>query len=130
MSEWLESFRTTKTMWLPPVASSRTRWAMYTPETAVVGTVHDADTAQFPQSISPVGCVSVRQAGWVCGSVADGLQPRGHLPGAVALVVAQPKDVDVVRSSHGVLILNRTVSPGLTLIDGGEALDRRSTRLR
>jgi hypothetical protein len=27
---------------------------MYTPETAVLGTVHDLDTAQLPQSTSPV----------------------------------------------------------------------------
>ena len=84
MSEWLASFRTTNTMWLPPAASSRTRCAMYTPETAVVGTVHDADTAQFPQSIRPVGCESVRHAGWVCGNDADGLSPaatfRAPLP--------------------------------------------------
>ena len=59
----------------PPV-SSRTRWATYTPETAVVGTVHDADTAQFPQSIRPVGCGSVRHAGWVCGSDATASAPR------------------------------------------------------
>ncbi len=37
------------------------------------GTVHEADTAQLPQSISPVGRVlSFMHAGWVCGSVAVG----------------------------------------------------------
>ena len=35
-------------------------------------TVHEADTAQLPQSIRPVGAVSFRHAGWVCGSVAVG----------------------------------------------------------
>ena len=54
------------------LASSRTRCAMYMPDTAVLGTVHDADTPQLPQSISPVE-ESVRHAGWVCGSVAVGL---------------------------------------------------------
>jgi hypothetical protein len=38
---------------------------------ALVGTSHDADTAQVPQSISPV-VASFRQAGWFCGSAADG----------------------------------------------------------
>ena len=52
--------------------SLRTRWATYTPDTAVDGTAHEADTAQFPQSMSPVRRVSLRHAGWVCGSVADG----------------------------------------------------------
>ena len=57
---------------LPP-PSSRTRWAMYKPDTAVDGTAHEADTAQLPQSMSPVGrgC-RCWQAGWVCGSVAVG----------------------------------------------------------
>jgi hypothetical protein len=57
---------------------------MYTPETAVDGTVHDADTAQFPQSIRPVGLGSLRHVGWDCGRVADGLNPdatfRAPLP--------------------------------------------------
>jgi hypothetical protein len=42
------------------------------PETASIGTLHDADAAQLPQSIRPVAG-SVRQAGWDCGSVAVGL---------------------------------------------------------
>jgi hypothetical protein len=49
----------------------------------VDGTVHDAETAQFPQSISPVDAV-VWQAGWVWGSVAVGRMPdcwsRAPLP--------------------------------------------------
>ncbi len=41
------------------------------PDTAVVGTVQEADTAQFPQSVSPV-VASLRQLGWVWGRWADG----------------------------------------------------------
>jgi hypothetical protein len=37
---------------------------MYTPETAVLGTVHDLDTAQLPQSMRPVE-EKVWHAGWV-----------------------------------------------------------------
>ena len=33
--------------------------------------LQEAETAQFPQSIKPVTW-SVKQAGWVCGRVADG----------------------------------------------------------
>jgi len=47
---------------------------MYRPETASLGTVHDADVAQLPQSTSPVD-EFVRQEGWVCGSVAEGFRP-------------------------------------------------------
>ena len=72
MSEWLASLRTTNGMRLLPPVSLRTRWAMYKPDTAVLGTVHEADTAQLPQSMSPVGAVSFMHAGWVCGSVAVG----------------------------------------------------------
>ena len=81
------SLRTTKTMWLlsPAIglASSRTRWAMYTPETALDGTVHEADTAQLPQSISPVEDWVIH-AGWLWGRVTDGRIPawtiRAPLP--------------------------------------------------
>ena len=57
-----------------PLPSSRTKWAMYKPDTALDGTVHDADTAQLPQSMSPVGGVEVsfRQSGCVCGSATVG----------------------------------------------------------
>jgi hypothetical protein len=44
---------------------------MYTPDTALLGTVHDADTPQFPQSINPFE-ESVKHVGWVCGNDADG----------------------------------------------------------
>ncbi len=43
---------------------------MYKPDTAVLGTVHDADTAQLPQSTSPVGAVSFLHGGL-------GLRQRG-----------------------------------------------------
>ena len=73
MSEWLASLRTTNGMMLLLLLLSlRTRWARYKPDTAVVGTVHEADTAQLPQSISPVPAGPLRQAGWVCGSEAVG----------------------------------------------------------
>ena len=53
-------------------ASSRTRCARYKPDTASDGTVHEADTAQLPQSMRPVGALSFWHAGWDCGSVAVG----------------------------------------------------------
>ena len=42
------------------------------PETASAGTAQEAETAQLPQSTSPVAA-SVRQAGWFCGSEAEGV---------------------------------------------------------
>ena len=63
-AEWLESFATTNGIWLFSPAADRTsctRCAMWTPETARVGTVQLADTPQLPQSISPV-VESVRHA--------------------------------------------------------------------
>ena len=41
------------------------------PEVAVAGTLHDADTAQLPQSTRPV-LTSDRHCGWLCGSVTEG----------------------------------------------------------
>ena len=76
MSEWLASLRTTNGMRLLPPVSLRTRWAMYRPDTAVLGTAHEADTAQLPQSMSPVGAVSFLHAGWDCGSEAVGSIPE------------------------------------------------------
>ncbi len=70
-AEWLASLRMTNGIWLSSVLSSRTRWAMKTPDTVLVGTVHEADTAQLPQSVSPV-VASFRQAGCDCGSDTDG----------------------------------------------------------
>ena len=73
MSEWLASLRTTNGMMLLLLLLSlRTRWARYKPDTALGGTVHEADTAQLPQSMSPVPVGPLRQDGWVCGSVAVG----------------------------------------------------------
>ena len=72
MSEWLASSRTTNGIRLSPAVSSRTRCARYKPDTASDGTVHEADTAQLPQSMRPVGALSFWHAGWDCGSVAVG----------------------------------------------------------
>ena len=46
--------------------------AMYTPETTVLGTAHEADTPQLPRSTRLVA-EAVRQLGWFCGSDADGV---------------------------------------------------------
>ena len=43
---------------------------MYTPDTAVLGTVHDAEIPQLPQSIRPVDA-SVWHAGWLCGNAVE-----------------------------------------------------------
>ena len=79
MSEWLASLRTTNGMRLSPPVSLRTRWARYKPDTALLGTVHEADTAQLPQSMSPVAAVSFLHAGWDCGSEAVGSIPETTL---------------------------------------------------
>jgi hypothetical protein len=42
------------------------------PDTASAGTAHEAETAQLPQSISPVAAL-VRQFGWVWGRLAEGV---------------------------------------------------------
>ncbi len=42
------------------------------PETASDGTAHEADPDQLPQSTKPV-LESVRQFGWFCGRLAEGL---------------------------------------------------------
>ena len=54
MSERDVSSRTTNGTSEPSPLSLRTRCATYTPDTAVDGTVHDADVDQFPQSTRPV----------------------------------------------------------------------------
>jgi len=41
------------------------------PDTAEAGTAQEADTPQLPQSMRPLEFV--RQAGWFCGRLADGL---------------------------------------------------------
>ena len=89
--------------------------------------VHARDTASSAPSTTPTrpSCRSrsarsaASRSGTRAGSAAASLtacSPADHLPGTVALVVAQPQDVDVVVVA-GVLILNCTVSPGFTLID-------------
>ena len=88
------------------------------------GTAHDAETAQLPQSISPVAAsASGRPAGSAAG-VADGVD-RGDLARAVAAVVAHPVDVEAVGRSQSVLTLKLTVWPLVDADVGGEALDAR-----
>ena len=41
------------------------------PDTAEAGAAHEADTAQLPQSTRPLEFV--RQAGWLCARLADGV---------------------------------------------------------
>ena len=81
----------------------------------MLGTVHCADTPQLPQSISPVE-EFVRHAGCFWGSSPVGLMFDAIEPGAVAAVVAEPQDFDVI-GGGGVLILKDSVSPTLTLIE-------------
>ena len=96
MSEWLASLRTTNTMWLPPrgVVAHQVR------------DVHARDRGRRhrPRRRHPP-VPAVDQTGRLRVGQARGLglrqrrrrpQPRRHLPGTVALVVAQPKDVEVV----------------------------------
>lgn len=69
MSLWLESSRTMNGIsFCPAVPSWRVSLAMYTPETASVGTVHDAETDQLPASTIPVAA-SRKGFGWVCTPV-------------------------------------------------------------
>ena len=53
-------------MWLWPPLSSRVSTARYTPDTAVLGTVQEADCDQLPQSKFWVDA-SDRQVGWLAG---------------------------------------------------------------
>src|SRR5215475_16034350 len=116
MSEWLESLRTTNGMRLLPPVSLRTKWAMYKPDTALLGTAHEADTAQLPQSMSPVGAVSFLHAGWDCGSVAVGSMLATTL--RAPLPWYQPmRRMSMWYLVDGVLILKLMVCPGVTLID-------------
>src|SRR5215813_15374412 len=117
MSEWLVSLRTTNGMRLPfpVVVSSRFRCARYNPDTAVDGTAHEADTAQLPQSMSPVDAVSFLHVGWDCGSVAVGCMPLTTL--VAPMPWYQPtRKMSMWYLVDGVLILNDTVCPGVTLI--------------
>src|SRR5262249_30841727 len=117
MSEWLVSLRTTNGMRLPfpVVVSSRFRCARYNPDTAVDGTAHEADTAQLPQSMRPVDAVSFLHVGWDCGSVAVGCMPLTTL--VAPMPWYQPtRNMSMWYLVDGVLILNDTVCPGVTLI--------------
>ena len=92
------------------------------PETASAGTVQEADSAQLPQSISPVAD-SLRQAGCDCGRDAEGWTVA-TLRAPSAAVVAHPVDVEAVVAGGRIdLEVDR-----LPLIDadvGGKALDVR-----
>ena len=69
----LPSLRTTNMQRFPTeVESSGSKLATYTPEVAVAGIVHDADTAQLSQWTRPV-TVSTTGSGCDCGSATDGL---------------------------------------------------------
>ena len=97
MSEWLASLRTTNRIWLPPSVGrvvahqvgdvdARDRGGRDRPRR------RDAPVAAVDQT----GRGVVWQAGWVWGSVAVGLMPGLDDAGAVAPVVAEAEDVDVV----------------------------------
>ena len=95
------------------------------PETALAGTAHEAETAQLPQSISPVRC-SVRQSGWFCGSVTEG-ETVATLRAPMPAVVAHAIDVETVAGGNSVDL----EEDRLALIDadvGGESLNRRVAR--
>ena len=92
------------------------------PETASAGTAQDADTAQLPQSTSPVA--GVVEAGRLGLGQRRRRLDRRDLARAVAAVVAHPVDVEAVVGRVGVDL----EVDGLALVDadvGGEALDVR-----
>ena len=110
------SLRTTNGMRLLPPVSLRTRCARYRPDTAVLGTAQEADTAQLPQSMSPVGPVSFLHAGWDCGSEAVGSMLETTL--RAPLPWYQPiRRMSMWYELAGVLILKFSVCPAFTLID-------------
>ena len=95
------------------------------PETAFAGTAQEADSAQLPQSMSPVARV-VQAGGLILGQARRRLD-RGDLAGAVAPVVAHPVDVEAVVGRVGVHL----EVDGLAVVDadvGGEPLDVRVAR--
>jgi hypothetical protein len=85
------------------------------PETASLGTVHEAEALQFPQSINPVE-ESVRQAGWAWGRAA-----LGRMPAATFLAPSPPYQPSLRMSMwyalDGVFTLKLMVWPTSTLID-------------
>ena len=95
------------------------------PDTASLGTVHDALSDQLPQSTSPV-LDSVRQLGW---SETDVGWIVAILAGTVAAVVAHAVDVEPVGARGGVdLEPDRAALVNAHI--GGEALDRCAARRR
>ena len=83
------------------------------PETAVAGTAQEPETAQLPQSMSPV--VGLAQARRLVLRQGGRRQHRGDLARAGAAVVAQAVDVEAIAGGV-VSTLNCTVLPRLTLI--------------
>ena len=118
MAEWLASLRTTNGIWLSP--------------SGILGVVADqmgdvdagdGVAGHGPRRRNaPVAAVDQPSRGvGVTGRLVlrkrhRGLDVGGDLAGAIAAVVAEPEDVDVILVD-GVLILNETVWPTLTLID-------------
>ena len=94
------------------------------PDTAVAGTAHDADSAQFPQSIRPVerlvsaGRLRLRQR-------RGRRQVSRDQPGSQALVVAHPVDIQPIRPG-GRLDLEVYGLPDVDADVGGEPLNRRT----
>jgi hypothetical protein len=72
MSAARPSLRTTnRVRLLTPGWSSRSKLAVYTPDTALAGTAQLAETAQLPQSTRPVDVWTIG-LGWLWGSGTEG----------------------------------------------------------
>ena len=105
----LASSRTTKTMWLAPPLSTRISLREID--------ARDRRRSGRPTTPTPPSCrsrpgrspASLRQAGWFCGSVTDGLTVA-TLRAPMPAVVAHPVDVEPVVAAV-VSILKLTVCP-------------------
>src|SRR5438034_5007348 len=122
MPEWLESSRTTNGMRLLPPVSLRTRWARYK-------TGHGVGRHRPRGRHRPVPAVDQPGGRGVVLACRLGLRERGgrlhiryDLAGAVALVVPDAQDVDVVRGGRGV-DLEGFGLPHVHAHRRGEALD-------
>ena len=78
-SELPASSRTMKVMWLSSPVSGRRRWARYTPDTAVPGTSHEAETDHSAQSYSSVAA-SLRHSGCGRSRTAPGTEVMNRAP--------------------------------------------------
>ena len=150
------SSRTTKTMWLAPPVSSADQLGEVDARHGVGGTVHDADTAQLPQSIRPGGrvgqagrlslrqrrgrrrpsrpCGRRRRRSSPCGRCRAGSSPRSvsilkltGLPAVDADVGREALDGAVARA--GDVPLARRIAGLLVLADDRVAVGR-SARVR